>query len=100
MLLYLENGLPSRLLENLKNLQYLTIWRGGIEHVVAHDSFAGLTNLKELAIQSPVKTGQIPLGLFDGLNNLTRINLQASTLDCIFPGLFNRLVLLERIIIM
>lgn len=94
---FLENGLPSRLLENLKSLQFLTIWRGAIEHTVTHDAFAGLANLKELAIQTPVKTGRLPLGLFDGINNITRINLQASMLNCVFPGWLNGLVHLERL---
>ena len=94
---YLENGLPSRLLENLKSLHYLEIQGGGIDTVVLHDSLAGLTNLRHIKIYSPVRTGRLPSGFFDGLKNLSYIDLQSSELNVIPPNLFKGLTSVYQI---
>ena len=96
---YIQNGLSSRLLENLKSLKYFTIDGLGseIEGSVAHDALTGLTNLQILAIRSPVKDGTLPAGLFEGLTNLTIIKLIDTEFDCIPPNSFNGLVKLKII---
>ena len=96
---FLENGLPSRFLENLKSLNKLTISAsgGGIDGPVAHDTFGGLTNLERLALNAPVQSNSLPSGLFDGLVNLTFIDLQTAKLNSIPPNWFNGLVSLETV---
>ena len=94
---YLETGLPSRVLENLKSLIYLTIRGGEIKGLVAHDALAGLTNLLEIIIRAPVKNGELPYAFFNGLQKLTAILLSNSALDSILPKSLDGLVSLERI---
>ena len=98
---YLENGLPSRLLENLRNLKYLKIAGGGsdigIEGMVEHDTLAGLATLREIIVNAPVINGTLPAGFFDGLKNLTMMDLRFSKLNIIPHNWFNGLVSLEKI---
>ena len=94
---YLETGLPSRLLENLKSLIYLRIKDGEIEGPVAHDALAGLANLLEITIRTPIKNGELPYAFFNGLKNLTAILLSNSPLDSIPPKSLDGLISLERI---
>ena len=94
---YLKNGLPSRLLENLKGLRYLRIKNGGIEPLLAHDALAGLTNLRQIIVYAYIFDGILPAGFFNALNNLTQIDLRFSKLTSIPPDLLNGLVSLEEI---
>ena len=98
----LENGLPSRLLENLSSLRYLDIIgdvTDGIEGMVEHDALAGLANLISIYISAPIKAGKLPHNFFDGLINITRIYLIHSELNVIPANWFNGLVSLGRIYI-
>ena len=94
---HLENGLPSRLLENLTRLKFLTISRGSIKGLVAPDALAGLTNLLSILINGPITTGRLPSGFFDGLNTLAKITLKSAELEFIHPDWFYGLDSLERI---
>ena len=96
---YLQDGLPSRLLENLKNLKKLSLWKGGIDGMVVHDALAGLTNLQFIVLQAPLSNGTFPAGLFDGLKNLTWIDLRDEQLDLIPPKWFDNLFSLKTIIL-
>ena len=91
---YLENGLPSRLLENLTSLRSLTIMgsNGVIEGAVASDSLAGMTGLVSISINAQVSYGSLPTDFFDGLVNLTMIHLRNAALDFIPLDLFKGLV--------
>ena len=95
----LKNGLPSRLFENLKNLNYLTITGEGseIEGLVAHDSLTGLGNLQQMTIRATVTNGRLPPGLFEGLKNITYIDLRYGELNVVPPDWFKGLVSLEKI---
>lgn len=95
----LENGLPNRLLENLKNLKYFTVSGEGskIEGLVAHDSFTGLGNLQRMTIRATVSNGRLPPGLFEGLKNITYIDLRYAELNFVPPDWFKGLVSLEKI---
>ena len=93
----LLNGLPSLLLENLKSLQKLHIWRDVIDGLVAHDTLAGLTNLQEIAFRGSFRSGKLPSGFFDGLKSLTMIKIDVTNLNFIPPNWFNGLVSLEKI---
>ena len=94
---YLENDLPSRLLETLHNLNDLVVRLGEIEGHVAHDTLAGLTNLQRITIQAPIKTETLPPGFLGGLLNLTKITLRNAELDYIPSNLFSGLESLEWI---
>lgn len=93
----LENGLPSRLLENLKSLNYFAVAGSRIEGMVAHDTLAGLTNLQRITINTRIENGILLPGLFDGLNNLTLIDLRNAKLNIICPTWFDGLNRLETI---
>lgn len=96
---YLANGLSSRLLENLKNLKYLSISGSGsgIAGLVAPDALAGLSDLLKIYIRAPVTGYRFPLGFFDGLSKLTEINLRLTGLNFIPLNWLNGLVSLEKI---
>lgn len=94
---YLKNGLPSRLLENLKGLRYLRIKNGGIEPLLAHDALAGLINLRQIIVYTHIYNDNLPSGFFNDLNNLTKIDLRFSKLTSIPPDLLNGLISLEEI---
>ena len=97
ILCHLENGLPSGLLKNFKSLQKLHIWRDTIDGLVPQDTLAGLTNLQEIAFRGSVKSRQLPSGFFDGLINLTMIQIEITNINFIPPNWFNGLVNLEKI---
>ena len=93
-LCYIQDGLPSGLLEHLKSL----IIRGGeIDGLVAEDALAGLTDLSQLTISTRVKHGNLPSGIFDGMTDLTLLNLRTAYLNYIPPNWFNGLASLVRI---
>ena len=96
---YIEAGLPPRLLEDLSSLRYLTIIGSNvvIDGVVAPDTLAGLTNLQRISVNSPVVSGRLPSGFFDGLKNLTQIHLRNAELTSIPPNWFTGLVSVETI---
>ena len=96
---YIDNGLPSRLLENLKSLSVLVIHGTGsvIEGLVSHDTLAGLPNLQLIVLNTVVTAGRLPSLFFDGLETLTTINLMSANLDFIPSNWFNGLVGLRRI---
>ena len=94
---YLKNGLPSRLLENLKNLGFFLINGRGIEGFVSYDALAGLTNLQSLTFQAPVETEKLPPCLFNGLKNLTKLRLMSTKLNVVPPNWFDGLFNLEQI---
>ena len=95
----IEQGLPSRLLENLKSLTHLRMigMSNNIEGLVAHDTFAGLTSLQHIAINIPLANGRLPSGFFNRLKKLTFIDLTYANLDFIPPKWFNGLVRLRHI---
>ena len=96
----LGNGLPPGVMKHLKGLEYLNIEGCEIQGLVAHDALAGLTNLREIVFDDvPINDGKLPAGFFDGLKNLTSINLSESELNLIPPKLFSGLVNLEKIYI-
>ena len=96
---YLENDLPSGLLESLTSLRSLAIMgsNGVIEGAVASDSLAGMTGLLSISINAQVSYGSLPSGVFDGLVNLTMIHLRNAALDVIPLDLFKGLVNLKWI---
>lgn len=93
----IENGLPSRLLENLTSLNYFAVSGSRIEGLVARDTLAGLTNLQRITINTQIEDGKLPPGLFDGLNNLILIDLRFARLNVICPNWFDGLVTLQTI---
>ena len=96
----IENGLPSRLLENLTSLKSLTISGSGsvIKGLVAPDALAGLPKILSIIFVRPtVSTGRLPPGFFDGLNTLTQITLRFAKLVSIPPTWFKGLAGLEKI---
>ena len=95
---YLENGLPSRLFENLMSLEFLRIG-GGAVGLVEYDCLAGLTNLQVIEVNVKVRNGSLPPGFFDGMIHLTRIDLQAADLNFIPPNWFDGLISLETILL-
>ena len=94
---YLENGLPSRLLENFKSLQLLYIWKGGIEGNIAPDALIGLTNLQYITLQTQIRNGSFSSVLFDGLTTLISIDLKDAQLSVIPPNSLNGLVNLKQL---
>ena len=94
---FLENGLVSRLLENLEGLNSLYIRDGGLLGPVAEDALAGLTNLQNVLFRLPVKDETLPAGLFSGLTNLYKIEMRYTELNFIPPNWFDGLQGLQRI---
>ena len=96
---YIQDGLPSGLLEHLKSLKSLIIRGGEIDGLVAEDALAGLPDLSQLTISTRVKHGNLPSGIFDGLTDLTLLNLRTAYLNYIPPNWFNGLASLVWILL-